>query len=64
MTFTVSAVLLFGLASVIAVKTKATGASAAVLLFLLGFFVAGTDADEPIRNLVHSFADFATELGN
>ncbi|CAL9474029.1 hypothetical protein [Streptomyces sp. enrichment culture] len=64
MTFTVSAVLLFGLASAVAVKTKATGAGAAVLLFLFGFFVAGTGADEPIRALVHSFANFATDLAN
>ena len=42
MTLTFSAVLLFGAASAIAVKTRATRAGAAVLLFLFGFFTAGT----------------------
>ncbi|MEV6004077.1 hypothetical protein AB0M25_33680 [Streptomyces griseomycini] len=64
MTFDISAVLLFGVASVFAVKTRSTGAGAAVVLFLFGFFAAGTGAYEPIRDLVKSFADFTTELGN
>ncbi|MER7573036.1 hypothetical protein [Streptomyces sp. NPDC126514] len=58
MTLTVSTVLLFGIASVVAVKTRATGPGAAVLLFLFGFFTAGTGAHEPINDLVASFADF------
>ncbi|NGO09296.1 hypothetical protein G5C60_17235 [Streptomyces sp. HC44] len=64
MNIDISAVLLFGLASVVAVKTKSTGAGAALLVFLFGFFAAGTGAYEPIRDLVASFADFLTELGN
>ncbi|MGV4890460.1 hypothetical protein ACSR0Z_28365 [Streptomyces viridosporus] len=64
MIFNVSAVLLFGAASAFAVRTRSAGAGAAVVLFLFGFFAAGTGAYEPIRDLVKSFADFTTELGN
>jgi hypothetical protein len=64
MTLTISAVLLFGIASVIAVKTKSTSASAASLLFLFGFFTAGTGAYGPIHDLVVSFARFLSDLGN
>ncbi|GAQ73826.1 hypothetical protein [Streptomyces reticuliscabiei] len=64
MTVVFSAVLLFGIASVVAVKTRSAGFGAAVLLFLFGFFAAGTGAYEPIRDLVASFAHFAADLGN
>ncbi|MEV5959616.1 hypothetical protein AB0M11_38750 [Streptomyces sp. NPDC051987] len=64
MTLTVSAVLLFGAASVFAVKTKSAGGGAALVLFLFGFFVAGTGAYEPIHNLVQAAADAAAQLGN
>ncbi|MFF4549245.1 hypothetical protein ACFY1J_34270 [Streptomyces sp. NPDC001406] len=64
MTLTFSAVLLFGVASAVAVKTRATGAGAAVLLFLFGFFTAGTGAYGPIHDLVASFARFLSQLGN
>ncbi|WP_055533310.1 hypothetical protein [Streptomyces graminilatus] len=64
MTFTVSAVLLFGIASVFAIKTKSTGGGAAVVLFLFGFFAAGTGAYEPIHDLVVSFARFLSSLAN
>ncbi|WP_320775072.1 hypothetical protein [Streptomyces sp. CRN 30] len=63
MLFNVSAVLLFGAASVLAVKTKSAGGGAAIVLFLFGFFAAGTGAYGPIRDLVASFADFANHLG-
>ncbi|MCX4811990.1 hypothetical protein OG601_15395 [Streptomyces sp. NBC_01239] len=64
MTLTFSAVLLFGIASVLAIKTKSAGAGAAVLLFLFGFFTAGTGAYGPIHDLVASFARFLSQLGN
>ncbi|MBC3986614.1 hypothetical protein H8N01_29550 [Streptomyces sp. AC536] len=64
MTLTISAVLLFGAVSFFAVKTKSTGAGAAVLLFLFGFFTAGTGAYGPIHDLVASFARFLSQLGN
>lgn len=64
MTLTVSAVLLFGTASFFAVKSRATGGGAAVLLFLFGFFTAGTGAYGPIHDLVASFARFLSQLGH
>ncbi|OIJ96507.1 hypothetical protein BIV25_18285 [Streptomyces sp. MUSC 14] len=64
MTLTISAVLLFGIASVFAIKTRSTGAGAAVLLFLFGFFTAGTGAYGPIHDLVASFARFLSQLGH
>jgi hypothetical protein len=64
MIFDISAVLLFGAASALAVKTKSAGGGAAIVLFLFGFFAAGTGAYEPIRDLVEAFANATTELGN
>ncbi|KUL51666.1 MULTISPECIES: hypothetical protein [unclassified Streptomyces] len=64
MILNISAVLLFGAASALAVKTKSTGGGAALVLFLFGFFAAGTGAYEPIHNLVQASADAIAELGN
>ncbi|MEV7081551.1 hypothetical protein AB0N88_23930 [Streptomyces sp. NPDC093516] len=64
MMLNISAVLLFGAASVFAVKTKSAGGGAAVVLFLFGFFAAGTGAYEPIHNLVQASADALSALGN
>ncbi|MER6836314.1 hypothetical protein ABT320_20405 [Streptomyces cellulosae] len=60
----ISAVLLFGAASVFAVKTKSAGGGAALVLFLFGFFAAGTGAYEPIHNLVQASADALSALGS
>ncbi|MCM8551972.1 MULTISPECIES: hypothetical protein [unclassified Streptomyces] len=60
----ISAVLLFGAASVFAVRTKSAGGGAALVLFLFGFFAAGTGAYEPIHNLVQASADALSALGN
>jgi curli biogenesis system outer membrane secretion channel CsgG len=64
MILSVSAVLLFGAASALAVKTKSAGGGAAIVLFLFGFFAAGTGAYEPIHNLVQASADALSALGN
>ncbi|MBZ6175941.1 hypothetical protein KVH24_25770 [Streptomyces olivaceus] len=64
MILNISAVLLFGAASVLAVRTKSAGGGAALVLFLFGFFAAGTGAYEPIHNLVQASADAIAELGN
>ncbi|MGW4878922.1 hypothetical protein ACWEPI_20465 [Streptomyces sp. NPDC004262] len=64
MPLTISAVLLFGAASAFAVKTKSAGGAAALVLFLFGFFAAGTGAYEPIHNLVQAAADSLGQLGN
>ncbi|MBR8643006.1 hypothetical protein KEF29_36040 [Streptomyces tuirus] len=64
MMLNISAVLLFGAASFFAVKTKSAGGGGAIVLFLFGFFAAGTGAYEPIHNLVQASADALTALGN
>ncbi|MFJ3672261.1 hypothetical protein ACIPSE_37975 [Streptomyces sp. NPDC090106] len=64
MVFNLSAVLLFGAASALAVKTRSAGGGAALVLFLFGFFTAGTGAYDPIRDLVAAFAHATTALGN
>ncbi|MFJ6856828.1 hypothetical protein [Streptomyces werraensis] len=64
MILNISAVLLFGAASVFAVKTESAGGGAALVLFLFGFFTAGTGAYEPIHNLVQASADALSALGN
>lgn len=64
MNFEISAVLLFGAASAFAVKSKSSGAGAATVLFLFGFFAAGTGAYEPIANLVQSSATALSDLAN
>ncbi|MDH2387729.1 hypothetical protein QCN29_02780 [Streptomyces sp. HNM0663] len=64
MILNLSAVLLFGAASALAVKTRSAGGGAAVVLFLFGFFTAGTGAYEPIHNLVQASADALSALGN
>ncbi|XVV37205.1 hypothetical protein ACQPXT_27245 [Streptomyces sp. CA-100214] len=63
MILNISAVLLFGAASALAVKTKSAGGAAALVMFLFGFFVAGTGAYEPIHNLVQASADALSTLG-
>ncbi|MEU4032947.1 hypothetical protein [Streptomyces collinus] len=63
MVLNISAVLLFGAASALAVKTKSAGGAAALVLFLFGFFTAGTGAYEPIHNLVQASAEALSALG-
>ncbi|MGW0285579.1 hypothetical protein ACWDXT_21035 [Streptomyces sp. NPDC003236] len=64
MILNISAVLLFGAASALAVKTKSAHGGAALVLFLFGFFTAGTGAYEPIHNLVQASAEALSALGN
>ncbi|MEU1704053.1 hypothetical protein ABZ478_01435 [Streptomyces sp. NPDC005706] len=63
MVLNISAVLLFGAASALAVKTKSAGGGATLVLFLFGFFTAGTGAYEPIHNLVQASAEALSALG-
>jgi hypothetical protein len=59
----ISAVLLFGAASVFAVKTRSAGGGAALVLFLFGFFTAGTGAYGPIHDVVSACAAALSDLG-
>ncbi|MFE0577777.1 hypothetical protein [Streptomyces sp. NPDC058874] len=62
--FEISAVLLFGAASTFAVRTRSSNVGAAIVLFLFGFFAAGTGAYEPITNLVKASATALSDLAN
>ncbi|WUD73802.1 hypothetical protein OG937_19965 [Streptomyces sp. NBC_00510] len=62
MALTVSAVLLLGIAAYFTVRTKAANGAAAVVLFLFGFFTAGTGAYDPIRNLCAALAASLADL--
>ncbi|MFI1183436.1 hypothetical protein QZH56_16415 [Streptomyces olivoreticuli] len=62
MAVNLSALLLLGIAAIFIVKAKAGGIGPAIVLFLLGFFTAGTGADGPIRNLCASVFNFLTGL--
>ncbi|MCB5177800.1 hypothetical protein [Streptomyces antimicrobicus] len=64
MIFSISAVLLFGTASYFAVRTKSASGGAALVLFLFGFFAAGTGAYDPITNVVRSTAEALSALAN
>ncbi|MFJ8730331.1 hypothetical protein [Streptomyces bauhiniae] len=63
MVLDISAVLLFGAASAFAVRTRSANGGAALVLFLFGFFAAGTGAYEPIHNLVQASADALSTFG-
>ncbi|MFF7332726.1 hypothetical protein [Streptomyces sp. NPDC008150] len=60
---TLSAVLLFGGASALAVKTRSANGGAAIVLFLFGFFAAGTGAYGPIHDVVTACAAALSDLG-
>ncbi|QNA74182.1 hypothetical protein C8250_021745 [Streptomyces sp. So13.3] len=62
MTLSISAVLLFGVAAVFALKVKSTSFGAALVLFLFGFFAASTGASGPINDAFTSFAHFIASL--
>ncbi|MEU6340676.1 hypothetical protein ABZ883_06965 [Streptomyces sp. NPDC046977] len=62
MVLTVSAVLLLGITAYFTVRSKAANGGAAVVLFLFGFFTAGTGAYGPIHNLCTALADSLANL--
>ncbi|WKK24695.1 hypothetical protein QZH56_03395 [Streptomyces olivoreticuli] len=62
MAFNVSAVLLFGIATIFVLKFRTAGFGSALILFLFGFFAAGTGAYGPIRNLCQSLANALPSL--
>jgi hypothetical protein len=52
----VSAVLLFGIASVFAVRSKATNVLAAAVVFLFGFYAATSGMAGPVNEFMTSTA--------
>lgn len=61
MNLTFSAVLLLGVAAFFLLRSRAIGLGSALVVFLLGFFTAGTGAYKPIHDLCTSAA---TALAN
>ena len=62
MTLTLSAVVVFAVAAFFLIRSHAVGFGAALVLFLLGFFTAGTGAYGPIHALCASLAQSLAHL--
>lgn len=62
MILSVSAVLLFGAASVVAVRSGAARIGAATVVFLFGFYAAATGAAGPINDLMTSAAHALAQM--
>ncbi|MFE5871687.1 hypothetical protein ACFQ6V_23985 [Streptomyces roseifaciens] len=62
MTLTVSAAVLLGIATIVILRGRYVGPGAAAVLFLCGFFTAGTGAYGPIKNLCTAVANAITQL--
>lgn len=62
MTLTVSAVIVLGIAAFFLLKSHAISIGPGLVVFLFGFFVAGTGAYQPIHDLVASIAQAVANL--
>ncbi|MET9218685.1 hypothetical protein ABZX65_07865 [Streptomyces sp. NPDC003300] len=62
MILSVSAVLLFGTGTALALRYKATSFGAAVVVFLFGFYAAATGAAQPITQLVTAAAQAVGQM--
>nr|WP_223186596.1 hypothetical protein [Streptomyces sp. CBMA29] len=58
----ISAVLLFGVASLFAVRSRATNVLAAVVVFLFGFYAAASGLAGPITDFMTSAAHTLAHL--
>lgn len=62
MVLSISAVLLFGIASLFAVRSRAASVGAAAVVFLFGFYAASTGAAGPIDQLMTSAAHSLAQM--
>ncbi|WP_030811427.1 hypothetical protein [Streptomyces sp. NRRL S-337] len=62
MALTLSAVVLFGVLAIVLLRGRHVSFATALVLFLFGFFVAGTGAYRPIYNLCQAIAQAFTHL--
>lgn len=62
MVVSASAVLLFGIASFFAIKSRSTSFGAALVVFLFGFYVAATGAAQPIDNVMANLAHTLAQM--
>ncbi len=56
MIVSLSAVLLFGTGTALAIRAKSTNIGAAIVVFLFGFYAAATGAAQPITQIVTATA--------
>ncbi|MGW6270431.1 hypothetical protein [Streptomyces sp. NPDC055060] len=62
MIVTLSAVALFGLLTLVLLRSRHVGPGAALAVFLFGFFTADTGASTAIRAMCRAIADTARTL--
>ncbi|MFJ2636003.1 hypothetical protein ACIO6U_29185 [Streptomyces sp. NPDC087422] len=62
MILSISAVLLFGVASLFAIRSRATNLGAAAVVFLFGFYAAATGMAGPINDLMTSAAHTLAQM--
>ncbi|MFJ2632722.1 hypothetical protein ACIO6U_12335 [Streptomyces sp. NPDC087422] len=62
MILSVSAVLLFGVASLFAIRSRATNVLAAAVVFLFGFYAAASGMAGPINDLMASVAHTLAQM--
>ncbi|PWI43189.1 hypothetical protein [Streptomyces sp. ICBB 8177] len=62
MILTLSAVALFGALAFVLLRGRYVGPCSALVLFLLGFFTAGTGAAGPVRAVCAALAEAARHL--
>ncbi|MFI9203912.1 hypothetical protein [Streptomyces sp. NPDC053048] len=64
MTLSVSAAVLLGIAAIVILRARHVSYGNAIVLFLFGFFIAGTGAYSPIYRLCTAIANAATHLAS
>lgn len=62
MVVTLSAVVLLGILTIAMIRSRSITVAGAAVVFLFGFFVAGTGASKPINALCQAIADALTHL--
>ncbi|MDF3299982.1 hypothetical protein [Streptomyces tropicalis] len=62
MIVTLSAVALFGVLAFVLLRGRYVGPFSALVLFLFGFFTAGTGAAGPVRALCRALVEAAQQL--
>ncbi|MGW1804337.1 hypothetical protein [Streptomyces sp. NPDC002078] len=62
MILTLSAVALFGVLALVLLRGRYVGPFSALVLFLFGFFTAGTGAAGPVRAVCAALAEAARHL--
>ncbi|MEU7200098.1 hypothetical protein [Streptomyces sp. NPDC045470] len=62
MALTVSAAVLFTILTLVLLRARYVGPGAAIVVFLCGFFAAGTGAYRPIHNLCETVASALANL--